>query len=300
MKKSKIIIFAICFLSLVIISCASYICSKNGHQWDFWETTKEATCTEEGEKQRECINCHTLDYEKIPPLGHSYDNGKVTKEPTLDEEGLKVVTCTRCGTTKEVTVEKLKPIYATDVVLSRERLGLLIGETFKLEAEINPNDASYKKIDWAKSKDGFITIDSEGNVTGITTGSDTITATSEDGKASSICIVNVNNSIDKVMSGDFSKSGVWINGIAYSRCPTTFYNDSIHDVNIDKVELFCNEQVVIRDTNQELLGICKSGNSKSIQAANNITYTPPATFKTIWYFTYNNESYTYTYIYDES
>ena len=46
---------------------------ENGHDWAEWKTTKEPTCTENGEKQRTCNNgCGSVDSVTIDATGHSF------------------------------------------------------------------------------------------------------------------------------------------------------------------------------------------------------------------------------------
>ena len=44
-----------------------------GHKWGEWETVKQATCTEEGEKQRICSRCFHSETETLPVKAHTYD-----------------------------------------------------------------------------------------------------------------------------------------------------------------------------------------------------------------------------------
>lgn len=115
--------------------------AATGHTWDNGKVTKEATCTEEGEKTYACTSCqkvrtesiaqtgHTevkdaavaatcesegktegshcsvcgtviTEQESIPATGHTWDNGKVTKEATCTENGEKIYTCITCQKTK--------------------------------------------------------------------------------------------------------------------------------------------------------------------------------------------------------
>ena len=117
------------------------IIPATGHSWDNGKVTKEATCTENGEKTYTCTACqktktesiaktgHTevkdvavaatcesegktegshcsicgtviKAQEPIPATGHSWDNGKITKEATCTEAGEKIYTCTTCQKTK--------------------------------------------------------------------------------------------------------------------------------------------------------------------------------------------------------
>ena len=51
-----------------------------------WTVTKEATCTENGEKVRECVDCGYIESEIIPATGHHFVDGK----------------CTNCGKTEGI------------------------------------------------------------------------------------------------------------------------------------------------------------------------------------------------------
>lgn len=70
-----------------------------GHKWSEWEVTKEATCGEEGEKQRVCENdkTHTEKATIKKKVEHTWGEWKVTKEPTETEEGIKERVCSVCG-----------------------------------------------------------------------------------------------------------------------------------------------------------------------------------------------------------
>ena len=81
-----------------------------GHQWDEGKVTKEATCTEAGERTytctREFLGSNVWDgatrTETIPALGHNWDGGVYTG-PTCTKDGSRVLTCTRCGETQTET-----------------------------------------------------------------------------------------------------------------------------------------------------------------------------------------------------
>ena len=45
------------------------------HSFGEWYITLEATCTEEGRRNRDCLDCGFQETEAIPPLGHTYADG---------------------------------------------------------------------------------------------------------------------------------------------------------------------------------------------------------------------------------
>ena len=74
------------------------------HTYGEWSVDKEATCTEEGIRERECSVCHGKQTETISALGHEYsDEWIVDKNATCTESGSKSHRCIRCGEKSEVT-----------------------------------------------------------------------------------------------------------------------------------------------------------------------------------------------------
>ena len=66
-----------------------------GHDYK-GETTKEAACTENGEITYTCDACGDTYTEEIPATGHDY-KGETTKEATDTEAGEMTYTCDKCG-----------------------------------------------------------------------------------------------------------------------------------------------------------------------------------------------------------
>ena len=72
---------------------SNYVASL-GHDMGKWYTTKEATCTSDGEQRRACSRCDHFETQVITSNGHSYSK-KVTA-PTCTEQGFTTYTC-HCG-----------------------------------------------------------------------------------------------------------------------------------------------------------------------------------------------------------
>lgn len=88
--KKIISLFVICILCLALCSCnadkenPNLQSTKNHiHSFDQWVIIKNATCTEDGERERFCCGCSYSEQEKISALGHTATTG----------------ICTRCGET---------------------------------------------------------------------------------------------------------------------------------------------------------------------------------------------------------
>ena len=88
-----------------------------------------------------------------------------------------------------VTVKEAANVPVESVSLDKTSLGLTEGETAQLTATVEPEDASNKNVTWSTSNASIATVDANGEVTAVSAGTATITATA-DGK-SATCTVTV-------------------------------------------------------------------------------------------------------------
>ena len=78
-----------------------------------WTTTKEATCTEKGEKHGICTVCGHEETREIEVLGHEFSNEfTVDKEATTTEEGSKSQHCLHAGCTEKTNVTVIPKLTA--------------------------------------------------------------------------------------------------------------------------------------------------------------------------------------------
>ncbi len=82
----------------------------------------------------------------------------------------------------------------TGVSLNKTKAVIGIGETLQLTATVSPVNASNQSVVWTSSDATVATVDENGLVTGVATGSSIITATTEDGGYSETCVVAVGRS----------------------------------------------------------------------------------------------------------
>lgn len=85
------------------------------HKYGSWTITREATCSEEGEKTRVCSICNKKEVQKIAKKGHTYDGGILTSPASCNKEGTKTYTCKVCG------ANKIEVIPAADHVLVKDK-----------------------------------------------------------------------------------------------------------------------------------------------------------------------------------
>ncbi len=104
----------------------------------------------------------------------------LTAEKTYNIE---VIAHLKEGGQDKKVVLKAKPekILVTSVHVSQKTLKIYYGDnTHTLQATVNPEDATNKKVRWESSKQDIATIDQNGKITPVEVGQTTITAISED------------------------------------------------------------------------------------------------------------------------
>ena len=136
---------------------------------------------------------------------------------TVDETGL--VTAVEIGETRIVaTSTDGKYTAACEIIVTEESvavesisvlstLNLSAGSQKKMEVTFNPTEATDKTLTWTSDNSSVAAVDEEGTVTGLSTGTATITATTANGKIA-VCTVNVSasNTFTATLETDFGTS----------------------------------------------------------------------------------------------
>lgn len=91
------------FVLLLFILALSFTACGHEHVFGEWVTVKEATCTEEGVRERTC-ECGEKETEVIPMADHTYEE-KVIEKKTCTKDGVIEKTCKVCGK-KEESIDK--------------------------------------------------------------------------------------------------------------------------------------------------------------------------------------------------
>ena len=121
---------------------------------------------------------------------------------TVDANG--VVTSKNSGSTiiTATTHNELKTEFfievetsVTNITLNSNEINLNTGGTFKLDATVNPSNASNKNIKWISANESIATVDQSGNVAADVAGTTYISAVSADGKVVATCTVNVSKPV---------------------------------------------------------------------------------------------------------
>lgn len=69
----------------------------------------------------------------------------------------------------------------TQITLDQQQVHLWIGQTAQLQATVSPADATVSKVAWSSSNDAVVTVDDNGQLTGVSEGAATVTAKATDG-----------------------------------------------------------------------------------------------------------------------
>lgn len=87
---------------------------------------------------------------------------------------------------------KVLPILATSISLNKNNAKLKVGETFKLEAKVLPENVTNKSVKWTSSRNEVLTVNEDGLITALKAGTCDVTASTQDGSdLSAVCTVTV-------------------------------------------------------------------------------------------------------------
>lgn len=104
-----------------------------------------------------------------------------------------ITATTHNGLKTEFFIEVETPV--TNITLNSNEINLNPGGTFKLDATVNPSNASNKNIKWISANESIATVDQSGNVAADVAGTTYISAVSADGKVIATCTVNVSKPV---------------------------------------------------------------------------------------------------------
>lgn len=95
------------------------------------------------------------------------------------------------GCKDPLNVDPVGPVAVERVTLDKTSLDLKIGESFRLHAEVAPENAENKAVKWSSSDDKIASVSDDGTVTGLAGGNATVSVTTEDGNKRAECKVVV-------------------------------------------------------------------------------------------------------------
>ncbi len=119
----------------------------------------------------------------------SVENGKITAL----KAGTATITVTTADGGKTATCDvtvKSAYVAVTSVTLDKTAVEIIAGHDLTLTATVNPDNATDKSVTWTTSDASVASVEN-GKVTGLTTGTATITVTTTDGSMTAVCEVTV-------------------------------------------------------------------------------------------------------------
>lgn len=115
---------------------------------------------------------------------------------------------------KTVIADNVVNVPVTGVQLDVDNITMDIGETKKLSATVNPNNATNKGVTWSSDNPNVIRIDKDGNITALAIGMATVTVSSDDWGFIDTCTITV--SCSHVQESEWSKD----NEKHWHECPS--------------------------------------------------------------------------------
>lgn len=130
------------------------------------------------------------------PAGLTLDEntGVISGTPTAQGTSNFTVTATNSGGSDSeqlsITINAQTNVPVTGVSLNTNTLNLIEGDTDTLTATVEPDNATNKNVTWSSDDESVATVN-DGVVTAVTTGTATITVTTEGGSKTAVCVVTV-------------------------------------------------------------------------------------------------------------
>ncbi len=116
---------------------------------------------------------------------------KVSEDGTVTAVSVGVATITAtCGDVSATCKVTINPVVASSVTLNVADMTLLVGQSDKLTATVEPANTTNPEITWKSSDESIATVSADGTVTAVSVGVANITATC--GEVSTTCKVTVN------------------------------------------------------------------------------------------------------------
>ena len=153
------------------------------HSFSAWKTTKAATCKAAGTQTRSCTVCGAAESKTLAQLTtHKAGAWKVTVKPTATAQGKQTQSCTVCG--KVLATKAVPATHTVKLNLTKITLGKTESYTLKATTSVKTT------VKWKSSDAKVATVDSNGKIKAVGTGSATITVTTAGGRTAT-CVVTV-------------------------------------------------------------------------------------------------------------
>lgn len=167
---------------------------------------------------------------------NTYVNFQLSSIPFNFDEGIyELKVCVPASATDATLVPISQTIYmragnpVETVTLDNENASEIgVGETKNFKANLTPANATFTTLNWSSSNPEVATVDSEGNVTGISKGHTYISSTAYNGATDSMLVnVSESSSVDELASDDAIIAVYNVNGVLLHSNPSPSDIDSL-------------------------------------------------------------------------
>ena len=111
---------------------------------------------------------------------------------TLSVSAVTPMVLSSCGKKQTIPVQSIE--------LDKKTLSLILGDSYKLTANVLPENATNKNVAWKLNNKDVVDVDQNGNIKALSEGTATITATTKDSKKTDTCEVTITKKIIHVTS----------------------------------------------------------------------------------------------------
>ena len=175
------------------------------------------------------------------------------------EDGNKIATCivTVKDSSTPVNPDNPEKVNVTDVSLNMNAMKLNLNSSKQLIATIQPENATNKNLYWVSTNSSVATVDSEGNVTAVGTGTAIIVVTTEDGNRTAMCTVTVTD------SDQSDEDNIRVTGIRL--------DTSSMDLNINEQKQLTAKVIPENATNQNVYWTSSNESIATVDSNGNVT-----------------------------
>ena len=116
------------------------------------------------------------------------------------------------------------PVAVQDIVMSKESVQMLVGDSVQLSASVLPSNADFGSITWSSFDTSVATVSSNGKVTAIDAGVTYVVASSEKSDCSAICLVTVEDGL--TMEDESLTKTIFVDGATRTTLDTVFLTEA--------------------------------------------------------------------------
>ena len=221
----------------------------------------------------------TLVYENLIIAGHQYDVYITGNDDAAFNYDIIAKSDYNPEIPDEPTPEEPEDntVHVTNVEITNAPVYMFSGDTYELQANVLPENATNKNINWSSSDNSIITVDNNGLITAISEGTVRITVTSEDNNITNFVTIGITSTINY----DNSKKYWYIGETIPTEINNIYSNNNIigwHELNNNELR-FNNSNLI--EFNSPIQYYLVIPNDFNIYAADGSTIMEGRTFNSV-------------------